>query len=89
MIKLTLFSQAALKRLSKYHSRHPSLLFLALSFLHENSGLCLRVPEGAQIWFMIHMQVLCIDFQEGQGSELGKMTLGVKSFLAFVPVPTT
>lgn len=80
--QLAFFPQASLKRLSKYRFRHPSLLFLALSSLHEYTDLWLGVPEGSQIWLMIHLQVPCIDFQEGQGSRsLGKNYFRHKTLL--------
>lgn len=80
--QLAFFPQASLKRLSKYRFRHPSLLFLALSSLHECTDLWLGVPEGSQIWLMIHFQVTCIDFQEGQRSRsLEKMILDIKPFI--------
>lgn len=60
--------QASLKSVSKDRFRHPSLLFLALSSLHECTDLCLGVQEGSQIWLMIHLQVPRIDFQKGQRS---------------------
>lgn len=64
--------QVSLKSVSKDRYRHPSLLFLALSSLHECTDLCLGVQEGSQIWLMIHLQVPRIDFQKGQRRSLEK-----------------